>query len=130
MAERRKDVQSPLTGLQFWLIAVGVVLTIGAAIWVAIPGPDTRHDLRSPSGRVLLQIAEDCDGSVCRRVVIHEAGGARHGCPVDIAGGEPAFVTVTASWSANESEVTLDYADGVGKRGELRFVPARDCTAD
>jgi hypothetical protein len=128
MAEPRKDIQSPLTALQFWLIALGTVLAIGAGIWFAIPGPDTRHDLRSPSGRVLLQIAEECGQGACRRVIIHEAGGVRSACPVTIAGGEPVFATVTATWSSDETEVTLDYADAIGKRGVLTLTPATSCT--
>jgi hypothetical protein len=124
----RKDFELPLTTRHFWLIAVAVVAVIGAAIWFSIPGPDTRHDLRSPSGSVLLQIAEDCQGNVCRRVIIHEADGVRTGCSVRIPGPEPVFVTVTADWRGDESGATLQYADGDGTRGELPLVFATDCT--
>lgn len=124
----RKDFELPITARQFWLIAVAVVVGIGAVIWFSIPGPDTRHDLRSPSGKVLLEIAEDCEGQVCRRVIIHEANGVRSGCLVRIPGPEPVFVTVTAAWSEDESEVTLGYANAEGTRGELKLVPATDCT--
>jgi hypothetical protein len=123
-----KDRELPVTSLQFWLIALGVVAAVGAVIWVSIPGPDTRHDLRSPSGRVLLQVAEECEGLVCRRVIIHEADGVRTGCAVRIPGPEPVFVTVTAVWSEDESQVALSYADAGGTRGDLTLVPATDCT--
>ena len=127
-ARERKDVELPITTRQFWLIAVAIIAIVGAVIWFSIPGVDTRHDLRSPSGKVRLQIAEDCGGQVCERVIIHEVGGTRTGCTVRLPGPEPLFVTVMAAWSADESEVTLSYADADGTRGELRLVPATDCT--
>lgn len=114
--------------LLFWGAAAAVVIGIGATIWVSVPGPDTRHDLRSPSGRVLLQVAEDCAAGPCRRVIILEADGARRGCPVRISGTTPVFVEVTPRWSADESGVVLDYADAVGRRGALTLVFVRDCT--
>lgn len=123
-----KDRELPISAATFWLIAILLIVGVGAVIWFSIPGPDTRHDLRSPSGASLLQLGEECEAGVCRRAIIHERDSLRTGCPVDIPGGEPVFVTVTAKWNADETEVVLDYADAVGKAGKLVLMPARDCT--
>ena len=83
--------QPGISGRTFALVAVLIVVSLGITIWYSIPGPDTRHDLRSPSGKALLQIGENCDETGCDRVMIYESAAPdgtrlRQGCPIDIPG--------------------------------------------
>jgi hypothetical protein len=121
-----------ISATTFFIAAAVIVAGIGAAVWFAIPGADTRHTLNSPSGKALLDIGEQCSETACTRLIFYEhtlSDGRRErmGCPIEIAGLTPIFSSVTATWSADESSVTIDYADAVGKRGEMTVVPAADC---
>lgn len=98
----------------FVLVAALVVVGAFVAVWFAIPGPDTEHRLVSPSGAVILELAELCTDNGCNRVAIFDAPGAdggrmRTGCPLDLPGREPLFRDIEAQWAADESAVTVSY---------------------
>ncbi len=121
-----------ISATTFFIIAALVVAGIGAAVWFAIPGTDTRHQLPAPSGRSLMDIGEQCHESGCARAIVYEhtlSDGRREraGCPISIEARVPIFVTVTATWSADETSVLLDYTEAVGRRGTLTVTPAADC---
>ncbi len=118
------------SGVPLWGFLVGAaVLIVGAmtAIWFMFPGPDTRHDLASPSGAARLELAELCGDGGCDRVAILDVGGARSGCPLTLDGNRPLFTEVTAAWSADESSIELSYVAEDGAKGSLTIARA-DCT--
>lgn len=130
---RTVNPDSGISARAFFVVAASVVVLVFAVIWFSIPGADTRHTLRSPSGKALLEIGEVCGAESCDRRLVFERTGAdgsktRTGCPIDIAGNQPAFATVNALWADDETSILLDYADATGKRGSLTVTPEIDCT--
>jgi hypothetical protein len=125
--------QTSITNLQFWVGTLAVLAALGVGIWFAIPGPDTRHRLVSPSGRVVLDIGERCEQGTCARVIVSEETPTdgvtqRFGCAVPLTEQRPMLVTAQATWSADEGSVDIDYADAAGVGGTFTLVLGRDCT--
>ena len=116
----------------FLLASIVLVVVAFAAVWFAIPGPDTSNRLVSPSGNASIELGELCGDAACTRVAILEitaADGAktRTGCPLTLAGTTPLFADVSALWAADETSVQLAYTSSTGTPGELTINLA-DCT--
>ena len=121
--------QGQQTGIPLWAFVLGaavVVVAAFAAVWFALPGPDTRHRLVSPSGNAVLELAELCTDNGCNRVAIFEAAGTRTGCPLDLPGNRPLFVDVTAHWTG-EGSVDIAHIGADGTVGAITFTRA-GCT--
>jgi hypothetical protein len=108
----------------FIIVAVVVIIGAFAAVWFAIPGPDTQHRLVSPSGTRVIELAELCSPNGCSRVAILDqirADGThlRTGCPLAISGPDPLFDEIASNWSSSEESVTVDYASDSGSTGSL-----------
>jgi hypothetical protein len=118
------------SGVPLWAFLLGAGALIAAAlaaVWFMFPGPDTRHDLVSPSGGNRIELGELCGSGGCSRVAILDAGGVRTGCPLQVEGNVPLFAQVEATWSADESAVVLDYAAANGETGSVT-IALSDCT--
>jgi hypothetical protein len=118
------------SGVPLWGFVAGAAILIVAAmtaVWFVFPGPDTRHDLVSPSGAARLELAELCGDNGCDRVAILDVGGVRSSCPLALQGNQPLFADVTAVWSADESRIELSYVGADDGRGALTIASA-DCT--
>lgn len=112
--------------------SVAFLLIVGAIIWFAIPGASARHHFVSPSGRVALDIGEQC-GETCERRVIAETIAAdgsrlRLGCRVELAEAHPVLLNAFPLWAADEQEVEIVYADANGQGGKFLLNIAADCT--
>lgn len=119
--------ESGLTLPLFIGLAVLVIVGAGAAIWFALPGPDTDLRLVSPSGRSALELGELCSEVACNRVAILELEGVRTGCPLQLPGSVPLLGSVAATWSEDESAVSVAYGVPPGQTGTLEF-SAQTCT--
>jgi hypothetical protein len=131
MADKHDEAGIP--AWLFWLGSLIFVLAIGAIIWFAIPGIDAKHRFTSPSGRVVLEVGENCGETACRRVIVSEETAAdgtksRFGCNVPITDQRPVFLNMHPLWSGDESSVDLVYADAEGIGGKFTLVLERDCT--
>ena len=118
------------SGIPLWGFVAGAAVLIVAAfaaVWFMFPGPDTRHDLVSPSGAVRIELAELCGDAGCDRVAILDVDGVRTGCPLTLDGKLPLFTQVTAAWSADESSIDLNYVAEDGGTGSVTIKRA-DCT--
>lgn len=118
------------SGVPLWAFVVGAVVLVAGAfatVWFMFPGPDTRHDLVSPSGAARIELAELCGDGGCNRVAILDVGGIRSGCPLALDGNRPLFGEVVATWSADESSVDLTYVAENGDTGSLTIERA-GCT--
>lgn len=124
LAPDNQESGVPLWG--FVAGAAGLVLAAFAVVWFMFPGPDTRHDLVSPSGAVRIELAELCGADSCTRVAILDVGGVRTGCPVALEGNRPLLNTVAATWADDESSVALSYGGVDGTTGTLTINRA-DC---
>ncbi|KKB85792.1 hypothetical protein VW29_05720 [Devosia limi DSM 17137] len=116
----------------FLLASIVLVVVAFAAVWFAIPGPDTSNHLVSPSGKASIELGELCGDAACTRVAILEVTGSdgaktRTGCPLTLAGTTPLFTSVSAVWAADETSVQLAYASATGTPGVLTINLA-DCT--
>ncbi|MBL8591267.1 MAG: hypothetical protein JNK01_01190 [Devosia sp.] len=112
--------------------SVAFLLIVGAIIWFAIPGASARHHFVSPSGRVALDIGEQC-GETCERRVIAETIAAdgsrlRRGCRVELAETHPVLLNAFPLWAADEQTVEIVYADADGQGGKFPLNIAADCT--
>lgn len=117
----------------FILVAVLVIAAAFTAVWFAIPGPDTKHRLASPSGTKVIELAELCTPNGCSRVAVLDAAQPdgshiRTGCPVEHAGQTPLFATVAAAWTPAEDSVDIAYTAATGPAGTITIRLA-DCTA-
>jgi hypothetical protein len=131
MAEKHEDTGVP--AWLFWLGSLVFVFAIGAIIWFAIPGIDAKHRFTSPSGRVVLEVGENCGETECRRIIVSEATApdgtkSRSGCNVPVTDLRPVFLNMHPLWSDDESSVDLVYADAEGVGGKFTLVFERDCT--
>jgi hypothetical protein len=131
VAEKHEDTGVP--AWLFWLGSLVFVLAIGAIIWFAIPGIDAKHRFTSPSGRVVLEVGENCGETACRRVIVSEetapdGAKSRFGCTVPITDSRPVFLNMHPLWSEDESSVDLVYADAEGIGGKFTLDLERDCT--
>ena len=118
------------SGVPLWGFVAGAAILIVAAmtaVWFVFPGPDTRHDLVSPSGAARLELAELCCDNNCERVAILDVGGVRSSCPLALQGNRPLFADVKAVWSADESRIDLHYVADDGGGGSLSITHA-NCT--
>lgn len=116
------------TAIRPWMVvatAIGLLLAVLVGVWLAIPGPDTRHDLVAPSGAARLELAELCGPDACTRVAIFErrtgSEAERRACPMELVGAEPLFADVAVQWSAEEDMVQVDYRSETGATGRLAF---------
>lgn len=112
--------------------SVAFLLIVGAIIWFAIPGASARHHFVSPSGRVALDIGEQC-AETCERRVIAETVAAdgsksRHGCHVSLTETHPVLLNAYPLWAADEQTVEIVYADAEGQGGKFQLNIAADCT--
>ena len=117
----------------FLLVAVLVIAAAFAAVWFAIPGPDTKHRIVSPSGTKVIELAELCTPNGCSRVAIldvvkPDGTHVRTGCPLERSGLTPLFAEVTATWTSAEDSVNLAYAAATGPTGTIT-IPLAACTA-
>jgi hypothetical protein len=131
MADKYGDTGVP--AWLFWAGSFAFVLGIGAIIWFALPGIAANHRFTSPSGRIVLEVAENCGETTCRRLIVSEETAAdgsksRFGCIVPINDARPVFLNMHPLWSADESAVDLVYADAEGIGGKFTLVLERDCT--
>ncbi|OYX12397.1 MAG: hypothetical protein B7Z15_10010 [Rhizobiales bacterium 32-66-8] len=116
----------------FILVAVLVIAAALTAVWFAIPGPDTRQRLVSPSGTRVIELAELCTPNGCNRVAVldvtrPDGSHIRTGCPLERAGLTPLFAAVTAAWSPAEDRIDIAYVAATGPTGTVTIVTA-DCT--
>jgi hypothetical protein len=119
-----------------FIFAVGSVaflLIVGAVIWFAIPGASAKHHFVSPSGRVALDIGEQCGEASCERRVIAETVAAdgsksRRGCRVELTETQPVLLNAFPLWAADEQTVEIVYADAQGQGGKFPLNIATDCT--
>jgi hypothetical protein len=117
----------------FVVVAVLVIAAAFAAVWFAIPGPDTKHRLVSPSGTKTIELAELCTPNGCNRVAIldvvkPDGSHVRTGCPLERSGLTPLFADVTATWTPVEDGVDIAYGAATGPTGTIT-IPLADCTA-
>lgn len=118
------------TGIPLWGFVAGAALLIGAAfaaVWFMFPGPDSRHDIVSPSGAARIELGELCAEVGCSRVAVLDQGGMRSGCPLALPGNQPLFMDVIATWTADESRVDLAYVSAQGDTGSVTILLA-ECT--
>lgn len=118
------------TGIPLWAFLLGAGIVVAgafAAVWFALPGPDTRHRLVSPSGQAALELGELCTDNGCNRVAVFEAAGTRTGCPLDLPGNRPVFADVVAYWAPDDSFVDLAFVGADGTPGAITFTRAQ-CT--
>jgi len=106
---------------------------VGAIIWFAIPGATAKHHFVSPSGRVTLDIGEQC-GETCERRIIAEtiaASGSksRRGCSVPLTDTHAVLLNAYPLWASDEQTVEIVYADSQGQGGKFPLNIAVDCTA-
>ena len=117
----------------FILVAVLVIAGAFTAVWFAIPGPDTKHRLVSPSGNKVIELAELCGPNGCNRVAVLDVANPdgshiRTFCPLEQSGLTPLFANVTATWTPAEDSVDLAYVAATGPTGTIT-IPLADCTA-
>lgn len=113
--------------------SIAFVLLIGAVIWFAIPGISAKHHFASPSGRIALDVGEQCGEQGCIRRIIAETIAAdgsksRRGCNFTLAPTHPVLLNAWPLWSADEQTVEIVYADADGQGGKLPLDIAADCT--
>lgn len=113
--------------------SVAFLLIVGAVIWFAIPGAAAKHHFVSPSGRVALDIGEQCGEASCERRVIAETSAAdgsrsRRGCTVNLAETRPVLLNAYPLWASDEESVEIVYADAEGQGGKFALDIATDCT--
>lgn len=116
----------------FIIGSAAFLLIVGAIIWFAIPGASAKHHFVSPSGRVALDIGEQC-AETCERRIIAETIAAdgsksRRGCHVAITETRPVLLNAFPLWAADEQTVEIVYADAQGEGGKFPLDIAADCT--
>lgn len=118
------------------IVIVGSILfllVVGTLIWFALPGISAKHHFVSPSGRITLDVGEQCDGETCDRRIIAETTApdgskSRRGCSFDLAPIHPVLLNAYLLWAADEQTIVIVYADGDGQGGKLPLDIATDCT--
>lgn len=114
--------------------SVAFLLLIGTLIWFAMPSANGgRHHFASPSGRVALDVSEQCGETSCERRVVAETTApdgskSRRGCHVELAETHPVLLNAYPLWAADEQTVEIVYADAEGKGGKFPLNIAADCT--
>lgn len=113
--------------------SIAFLLIVGAVIWFAIPGISARHHFVSPSGRIALDIGEQCGETACERRVIAETTApdgskSRRGCHFSLTQTHAVLLNAHPLWSADEQTVDIVYADAEGQGGKFPLDIAADCT--
>lgn len=110
------------------------LLLVGTLIWFALPGGGAaRHQFVSPSGRIALEVSEQCSEVGCERRISAETTApdgrkSRKGCAFSLAETHPVLLNVYPLWAADEQTVEIVYADGEGQGGKFPLDIAADCT--
>ena len=130
---RDEDGGIPLVAV----VAVGSVVFLllnGTLIWFAMPSAaGARHHFASPSGRIALDVTEQCAETSCERRVIAETTApdgskSRRGCQVELTQTHPVLLNAYPLWAADEQTVEIVYADAEGQGGKFPLDLAADCT--
>jgi hypothetical protein len=132
MVARDDDGGVPLVAV----VAVGSVLflmLIGTLIWFAMPGAfGAKHHFDSPSGRIELDVSEQCAETCERRIVAEiaapDGSKSRRGCHVSLNSSRPLLLNAYPLWAADEQTVEIVYADSGGQGGKFPLDIAADCT--
>ena len=117
-----------------WVIPGSIlfVLIVGTILWFAIPGPSARHHFVSPTGRVALDIGEQCAETCDRRIIAEvsapDGSKTRTGCVFELTQTHPMLLNAYPLWADDEQTVEIVYADADGQGGKLALDIARDCT--
>ena len=112
---------------------VAFLLLIGTLIWFSMPSANgARHHFASPSGRVALDVSEQCAETSCERRVVAETTApdgskSRRGCHVELTETHPVLLNAYPLWAADEQTVEIVYADAEGQGGKFPLNIA-DCT--
>ena len=117
----------------FFVASVAFLLIVGALIWFALPGGSARHHFVSPSGRIVLDIGEQCGETSCERRIIAETTApdgskSRRSCRVSLAETHAVLLNAYPLWAADEQTVDIVYADAEGQGGKFPLDIAADCT--
>jgi hypothetical protein len=109
--------------------AIVLFLAIASAVWFLLPASAPRHSLTSPSGNLVLLLAERCDQSGCTRTLSAEdkASGTKLDCAVPIEESRLMLFNAFPLWRDDESGVEIVYADADGVGGKFTVVFAEDC---
>ena len=130
---RDEDSGIPLVAV----VAVGsvvFVLLVGTLIWFAMPSASgAKHHFASPSGRIALDVSEQCGETSCARGVVAETTApdgskSRRGCRVGLSETHPVLLNAYPLWAADEQTVEIVYADAEGQGGKFPLNIAADCT--
>ncbi|WP_055048503.1 hypothetical protein [Devosia sp. A16] len=128
----RDDAAGLSPMLVFVLGSIAFVLIVGAVIWFALPGAAARHHFVSPSGRVALDIGEQCGETACERSIVAETTAAdgsksRRACRVDLTEAHAVLPNAYPLWAADERSVEIVYADAGGQGGKYPLDLMADC---
>lgn len=132
MARDEEGGVSPM--LIFGVGSIAFLLIVGAVIWFAIPGGTSSHRFVSPSGRVALDIGEQCGEATCERRILAEStaadgGKSRRDCRVELTGAHAMLSNAYPLWAADERTVDIVYADADGQGGKFTLDITDDCSA-
>lgn len=114
--------------------SVVFLLLVGTLIWFAMPSANgARHHFASPSGRIALDVSEQCGEASCERRVVAETTApdgskSRRGCHVGLTETHPVLLNAYPLWAADEQTVQIVYADAEGRGGKFPLDIAADCT--
>ena len=114
--------------------SVAFLLLIGTLIWFAMPSAaGARHHFASPSGRIALDVSEQCAETSCERRVVAETTApdgskSRRGCHVGLTQTHQVLLNAYPLWAADEQTVEIVYADAEGQGGKFPLDIAADCT--
>lgn len=108
------------------------LLIVGAIIWFAIPGASARHHFVSPSGRVALDVGEQCVETCERRIIAEtiaaDGSKSRRGCRFELKATHAVLLNAFPLWASDEQTLEIVYADAQGEGGKFPLDIAADCT--
>ena len=113
-----------------WMVVTGTILlflVIGSAVWFLLPATEPRHHFTSPSGSMVIELAERCDQSGCARTMTVTQGALRLDCTVPIEEPRLMLLNTFPLWGDDETAVDIVYADADGVGGRFTVVFAEDC---
>ena len=126
MASRFENITiSPTT---FVVGSIVFVLLMGMLLWFAIPGPSARHHFVSPSGKVALDIGEQCRETACARIAIVESSGHRSECVMALTSTHAVLLNAHPLWAGDEKKVDIVYTDAEGQGGKFTLDFTHDCS--
>ncbi len=111
----------------FIVAAILVVLLVGTLVWFAIPQPNARHHFSAPSGKVSLDLGEQCAEETCARTAIVEIDQRRSECTVPLTSTHAVLLNAYPLWPSDEKKVDIVYTDAQGQGGKFTLDFARDC---